>query len=158
MKCNWTLTNATVILKSANLETLFQHVFGLCWFNVWCSIPWFQCLDNHPACSQSNSMTTSYSVSCFAVFSWHLRIQYVIEVIILCQLIMLYRTLICATPESKWWSLTLSSQPPGPVTNSHECGTRLWPSRTTSANAWHCLVHTKNFCVTPTWFTAVWYT
>jgi len=64
-------------------------------------------------------------------------------------------TLISLNAEWWWRSFRWLWEPPESVFSIQVCGTRFWLSRTTCANAWHCIFTTQNIRVINRYFAVV---
>jgi hypothetical protein len=79
----------------------------------------------------------------------------VIVIVMFSQLLILFRTFICATPVCWWRSIGWLSLPQGPVFSNLENGTRFCSSWIPCANDCHWSVNTHNFSVITAWVAAV---
>jgi len=96
-----------------------------------------------------------FSVSCIVWSSWVSSIWLIICVMMLDPGIDPCITIIRATQEHWWRSLTQCQWQPWPVFSKHVSGTLFCPSRTTGANPCHCLINTHNIWLITAQYAAV---
>ena len=89
--------------------TIVHQSVRMHWLNVERGVPWLHHPHNYHSQSPSDGRTSPWSVKCALWSSRHSIMWYLIDVVMFGRLIKPCRTLICATPESWWRSLTLLS-------------------------------------------------